>query len=56
LLDDRVSRRSTLLCEREQAEPNNLASIEQMTLSPQPHAKFLDPISVLWVERKRRVL
>jgi hypothetical protein len=47
---------TVLLHQREQAQPNHLASIQQVSLPPEFHAKCLDSILIVGAQRKRRVL
>ena len=55
LLHDGVDGRSALVRKQEQPESNDLAAIEQVTLSTEFYAKCLNPRPVLGLERKRRV-
>jgi hypothetical protein len=56
LVHHRVYFVAILLHQREQAQPNHLASIQQVSLPPEFHAKSLDSILVFGAQRKRCVL
>jgi hypothetical protein len=52
----RVDGRAAFLHQCEQPQPNHLASIQQVSLPPESHAKSLDSILIFGAQRKRRVL
>jgi hypothetical protein len=56
LIHHRIDGRATLVHQREQAQPNHLASIEQVSLPPEFHAKSFDPILIVGAQRERRML
>jgi hypothetical protein len=56
LVHHRVDGRATLVHQREQAQPNNLASIQQVSLPPELQAKNLDPVLIVGAQRERRML
>jgi hypothetical protein len=55
LVHHRVYGVAILLHQREQAQPNHLASIQQVSLPPEFHAKSLDSILIFGAQRKRRM-
>jgi hypothetical protein len=56
LVHHRVYGVAILLHQREQAQPNHLASIQQVSLPPEFHAKSFDPILIVGAQRERRML